>query len=323
MPKKADEKLILGTRGSPLALAQSRRVAEDLMAAAREEGIEIEVELKVVKTEGDKDQNTPLSGFAQMGIFVKELQRSLQKGEIDFAVHSLKDVPPENPDDLLLAAFPEREDARDAFISKGPAFRALPAGSKIGSGSPRRVLQLRALRPDLEYLPLRGNLDTRIAKVTEGRLDGIVLATAGLARLDWKKRISHTFSLHEMIPAVGQGALGLECRARDEDLIDLLGLLNDEETEDLVSLERDFMGLLGGSCKSPMAAHAYAVGEEVRFLALVGHAEKPVFARAEQGFAWEDEEEALSDLLLRLRLECEGKGIPFPDLDGLGRTGHG
>jgi hydroxymethylbilane synthase len=300
--------LIIGTRGSALALTQSNMVADALRAAHK--GLDVRIE--VIKTSGDADQKTKLSAFPGMGVFVKELQTALLAGTIDCAVHSLKDVPEDEPGGLVLAAFPGREDARDAFISDGRSFRQLPTGSKVGTGSPRRVLQLKALRPDLEYVDVRGNVDTRIGKVRSGELQGLVLAVAGLRRLGRAAEITHAFSFQEMIPAIGQASLGIECREADARVRKLLEAVDDAETHDAVSLERDFMKRIGGGCKVPMAAHAYPYGDGMRMLAVLGNPATGAMARVEQTLEEDDEDEMLEEVAVRMEEQCKEKGIPLP-----------
>jgi hydroxymethylbilane synthase len=243
---------------------------------------------------------------------VKELQTALLDGSIDCAVHSLKDVPEDEPEGLILAAFPEREDARDVFISDGRAFRDLPPGSKVGTGSPRRVLQLRALRPDLEYVAVRGNVDTRIGKVRSGELQGVVLAAAGLNRLGRSGEVTHAFSFQEMVPAIGQASLALECRSGDARVLKLVSAVDDGETHDAVALERLFMKRVGGGCKVPMAAHVYPYGEGMRMLAVLGNPATGAMARVEQTLAEDEEEELMEEVAWRMEEECKAKGIPMP-----------
>ncbi len=309
MPK-ADAKntLVIGTRGSALALTQSNMMAEALRKAHKG----LEVRLEIIKTTGDADQKTKLHAFPGMGVFVKELQTALLAGTIDCAVHSLKDVPEEGPAGLILAAFPEREDPRDVFISDGRSFRALPKGAKVGTGSPRRVLQLKALRPDLEYVGLRGNVDTRIGKVRSGELQGLVLAAAGLLRLGRAEEITHSFSFAEMIPAIGQASLALECRADDARVLKLLDAVDHAETHDAVTLEREFMKRIGGGCKVPMAAHIYPYGNDLRILAVLGDPATGAMARVEQTLPDEEEDEMLEEAALRMEDACRDKGIPLP-----------
>jgi hydroxymethylbilane synthase len=305
----ATRTLIIGTRGSALALTQSNMMADALRAAHKG----LDVRLEVIKTSGDADQKTKLHAFPGMGVFVKELQTALLEGTIDCAVHSLKDVPEDEPEGLMLAAFPEREDPRDVFVSDGRPFRQLPVGAKVGTGSPRRVLQLKALRPDLEYVAVRGNVDTRIGKVRSGELQGVVLAAAGLRRLGRAAEITHAFSFQDMIPAIGQASLGLECRVSDTRVRKLLEAVDHAETHDAVSLERDFMKRIGGGCKVPMAAHVYPYGEYgMRMLAVLGNPATGVLARVEQTIEVDEEDEMLEEVALRMEEECKEKGIPLP-----------
>jgi hydroxymethylbilane synthase len=300
--------LIIGTRGSALALTQSNMMADALRKAHKG----LDVRLEIIKTSGDADQKTKLHAFPGMGVFVKELQTALLEKRIDCAVHSLKDVPEDEPAGLMLAAFPEREDPRDVFVSDGRRFLDLPKGSKVGTGSPRRVLQLRALRPDLEYVGLRGNVDTRIGKVRSGELAGVVLAAAGLRRLGRAGEITHPFSFQELIPAIGQASLGLECRADDARVRKLLEAVDDPETHDAVTLERDFMKRIGGGCKVPMAAHVYPYGDGLRMLAVLGNPATGVLARIEQTLEDDEEDEMLEEVAQRMEEACRDKGIPLP-----------
>ena len=308
----AKTSLILGTRGSPLARAQTNMVKGWLEKA--HPGLTVTVQ--VIKTSGDVDQGTALDAFPAFGVFVKELQNALREGVIDAAVHSLKDVPEDHPEELLLAAFPPREDARDVFISKGAAkgikFSELPHGAKVGTGSPRRILQFRALRPDLQFVSLRGNVDTRIAKLESGEIDGIVLAAAGLRRLGRTEVITHTFSFSESIPAIGQAALGLECRADDKATAALLAVLNDPETAEAVQLERQFMEAVGGGCKVPMAAHAYPYGDSFRFIAVMGDAKTGGQIRMERVLDPEFAEEDVDEFAEEILAACRAKGLPTP-----------
>jgi hydroxymethylbilane synthase len=309
--KKGPETLVLGSRGSALALTQANWVADQLREAYEDKG-GIDVRLEIIKTSGDADQRTKLNEFPGMGVFVKELQLALLDKSIDFAVHSLKDVPEDEPAGLTLACFPPREDPRDVFISDGRRFRDLPAGSKIGTGSPRRVLQLKALRPDLVYVAIRGNVDTRIGKVRSGELQGVVLAAAGLKRLGRGAEITHSFSFEEMIPAIGQASLALECRADDARVRKLISVLNDEITAEAVTLERRFMKRIGGGCKVPMAAHVYPYGEGWRMLAVLGQPESGALARVEQGCGEDEEDELLEEVSERMEGDCGDRGITLP-----------
>lgn len=304
--------LVLGSRGSPLALAQAGMVKTWLEDA----NPGLTVVLQIIKTSGDVDQGTSLDAFPALGVFVKEIQAALLDGRIDAAVHSLKDVPEDQPETLRLAAYPPREDARDVFVSRGAkngiTFAQLPQGARVGTGSPRRILQLRALRPDLEFVALRGNVDTRLAKLERGEVDGLVLAAAGLRRLGREEVVTHSFSFSESIPAIGQAALGLECRADDAFAIKALAKLNDPETADAVELERQFMQAVGGGCKVPMAAHAYPYGDGYRFLAVMGDAKTGKLVRMERVLDPEYEEEDVDELAEDILTACRDKGLPTP-----------
>lgn len=308
---KGPESLVLGSRGSALALTQANWVADRLREAYAKKG-GIDVKVQVVKTSGDSDQKTKLNEFPGMGIFVKELQLALLDKSIDFAVHSLKDVPEDEPEGLVLSCFPPREDPRDVLVSAGARFRDLPPGAKIGTGSPRRVLQLKALRPDLVYVPVRGNVDTRVGKVRSGELAGVILAAAGLKRLGRGAEITQSFSFTEMIPAIGQAALALECRADDARVRNLIAVLNDEMTAEAVTLERTFMKRVGGGCKVPMAAHVYPSGDGWRMLAVLGNMETGALARVEQSCGEDEEDELLEEVSARIEGECGDNGIPMP-----------
>ncbi len=272
----------------------------------------LEVEHKIVKTTGDLDQKTRLDKFAGLGVFVKELQIALMDKEIDVAVHSLKDVPENQPEDLALVCFPEREDSRDVWIGNGKKFMDLPKGSKVGTGSPRRIVQLQQLRDDLEYIAIRGNLDTRINKVESGELAGIILAAAGMKRLGMADKISSKFSFDSLIPAIGQGALALECRRLDTESIALVKSINDPITEACVLMERQFMAEVGGGCKVPMACHIYSNGEAFRMAALIGDLKKKEVVRLEREADHDDLEQLLRSVSDDMMAECKDRDIPLP-----------
>ncbi len=245
--------LKIGTRGSKLALVQSQWVKAKIKATYPD----INVELVSIKTTGDKILDSPLSKIGGKGLFVKEIEETLLKKQVHVAVHSMKDVPAELPGDLMLCTFPEREDPRDALVSAGNrALDQLPMGSTVGTSSLRRSAQLLHMRPDLNLVPLRGNVDTRINKLESGELQAIVLAAAGLKRLGLSNRISQFISTDRIMPAIGQGALGLEVRRDDEQTISLLDFLNHEPTEFTIRAERAFLKELEGGCQVPIAAFA-------------------------------------------------------------------
>lgn len=248
----APARIVLGTRGSRLALAQARWVERELSACAPG----LQVELRIIKTSGDQALDKPLTSGEEMGIFVRQIEESLLRGEIDLGVHSLKDLPLEQPGDLILAAIPRREDARDVLVLRqGSRLDDLPAGSRVGTGSPRRVGQLLALRPDLRPLPIRGNVDTRLEKLARGEVDALVLAAAGLRRCGISPPSCWTFSTDQMLPAPGQGALGLEVRRSDGHLAAFLKrAIDDPASAAAVDAERSFLRALGGGCQMPVGA---------------------------------------------------------------------
>src|SRR5215472_12554529 len=209
----------VGTRGSALAIAQTVLVIDALSAIAPD----VQFEQVIIRTEGDRDKVTPLAVIGGQGVFTASLQNALLNGEVDCAVHSAKDLPPVTPGGLTLAAFPQRADARDVFISRhGLPLGGLPSGARIGTSSRRRIVQARATNPDIELIELRGNLDTRLRKSTEPQYDGIIVAAAGLDRMGWQERITEYLSVDRFVPSPGQGALAVECRADDAKMISLL-----------------------------------------------------------------------------------------------------
>ena len=249
-------KLTIATRESRLAMWQ----AEHVMALLTERGHA--VALLGMTTKGDQIQDRSLSKVGGKGLFVKELEVAIEEGRADLAVHSLKDVPMELPDGFALACVMEREDPRDAFVSnRYDSLANLPQGAVVGTSSLRRMALLRALRPDLVIEPLRGNLDTRLRKLDEGLYDGIVLAAAGLKRLRLSERIRFCFEPHEMLPAAGQGALGIEVRTDRHEVIDALTPLAHQTTWLAVSAERAVSRAMGGSCSMPLAAYATLDGD--------------------------------------------------------------
>jgi len=252
---------VVGTRGSRLALRQTELVLE----ALRSHHPEFAVEVREVRTEGDRRPHDSLSRIGGQGVFVKELEAALLRGEVDLAVHSLKDVPIELAPGLMLAAVLERGDPRDALVARdGATLTVLPAGARVGTGSGRRSIQLRVLRPDLVPVDIRGNVDTRIRKVDEGEVDAVVLAVAGLERLGLLGRATELFDHDGMLPAVGQGALAVEARADDAELLDLLSAIDHQQTRLACEAERAFLRRLGGGCLLPFGALAVVEGEAVR-----------------------------------------------------------
>jgi hydroxymethylbilane synthase len=274
MPSLDRRTLTIATRESRLALWQAEHVRD--MLAAR---FGIEVKLLGMTTRGDQILDRTLSKVGGKGLFVKELETALEEGHADLAVHSLKDVPMDLPPGFALAAVLEREDPRDAWVSPRYATLAdLPRGACVGTSSLRRLAQLTASRPDLRIEPLRGNLDTRLRKLDEGQYDAIVLAAAGLVRLGLSERIRMRFDVEQMLPAAGQGALGIEVRADDTGLRELLASLIHAPTWLAVHAERAVSRGLGGSCSMPLAAHATWQGEILHLAAALGHAGDPTRA---------------------------------------------
>ncbi|WP_308164837.1 hydroxymethylbilane synthase [Nonomuraea sediminis] len=254
--------LRLGTRRSLMATTQSQMVADAYTARTGRA-----VELVGITTFGDvtKAQLAQLGGT---GVFVSALRDKLIEGEIDFAVHSLKDLPTKQDDRFTLAAIPARHDHRDALV--GPHKLAdLPAGARVGTGSPRRVAMLRMLRPDLEYVPIRGNADTRIGKVASGELDAVVLASAGLTRIGRDAEVAQIFEVEELLPAPGQGALAVECLSGRSDLVEFLSVLDDPRTRSAVTAERAVLSALEAGCSAPVGAFAVDDGQTLNLTAMV------------------------------------------------------
>ncbi|MHB9073992.1 MAG: hydroxymethylbilane synthase [Desulfobaccales bacterium] len=260
----------IGTRGSALALAQSNWVAAQI--SGRYPGCR--VELVIIKTTGDKITNVPLAQIGGKGLFIKEIEEALLSGQVDLAVHSLKDMPAEVPGGLMLGAVPPREDCRDAFISsRYKNLAEIPSGGRIGTGSLRRRVQLLNRRPDLEVVPIRGNVDTRLKKMETLGLDALILAAAGLNRLGLGHLYQCCVPEAEMLPAVSQGALGLEIRTNDPDLKELVSFLDDTPTRLAVTAERAFLARLEGGCVVPVAALGRVEGDFLHLEALISDLE--------------------------------------------------
>ena len=257
--KRKSKRIIIGTRGSKLALWQAAWVQSELQKLYPD----LVIELNKIKTTGDKILDVPLAKIGGKGLFVKEIEEALLKHHADIAVHSMKDVPTEFPENLHLAVICKREDPRDAFLSRIRnsqftirAFRELPNGALVGTSSLRRSCQLLNRRPDVKIKQLRGNLDTRIRKLDEGQFEAIIVAAAGVKRLGLKDRITEILSDDVSLPAIGQGAIGIECRVNDETINNLIAPLNHPETAVCVKAERAFLERLEGGCQVPIAAHA-------------------------------------------------------------------
>ncbi len=251
-------RLIIGSRASELALWQTNYVRDLLLA----QHPALDVIIQTIHTTGDKILDAPLSMLGGKGAFTKEIEIALLAGEIDIAVHSLKDLPTTLPEDLTLGAIPERANVQDAFLSKDTTARLmdLPDGATIATGSLRRIAQLLTKRPDFRIVDIRGNVPTRIRKMLESNWDGMILARAGLERLGLTEHLAHTISLEWVLPAAGQGALGIECRNDDAKTLEILAPLNHNATRQSVTAERSLLQSLGGGCQVPIGAHGKIVG---------------------------------------------------------------
>ena len=255
----------IGTRGSPLALAQARMTRTAM--AAQGAG---EIEIVTVRTSGDRIQDRPLAEAGGKGLFTKEIEEALLAGTIDLAVHSAKDMPTVLPNGLMLAACLPREDVRDAFISrKARSLRELPQGALVGTASLRRQAMVKRLRPDLSVLPLRGNVETRLKKLEAGEVDATLLALAGLKRLGLADQATALIDAQEFLPAVGQGAITIETRADDVRTRALLAKIDHADTSVALAVERAFLAVLDGSCRTPIAGHAVLDGDAISFRGMI------------------------------------------------------
>ncbi|HAL15955.1 MAG TPA: hydroxymethylbilane synthase [Anaerolineaceae bacterium] len=258
--------ITLGSRPSKLARWQTEHILTQLKSAWPD----LSFQLVTLVTTGDKIIDRPLPEIGGKGVFTAELESALRSGEIDLAVHSLKDLPVENSAGLSIGAVGSRACAQDVLIStRGEALKALPVGARLGTSSLRREAQVKATRPDLSILPLRGNVDTRLRKVLEGEYAAIILAAAGMERLDLAKHITEYLSFDVMLPAPGQGALAIQCRSDDDELLQLLRPIHDLPTYSAVTAERAFLAALGGGCSAPVAAHATLDGVQIEMRGLV------------------------------------------------------
>ncbi len=261
--------LKLGTRGSPLAMWQARWAKAALESAHRG----LKVEIVEVDSAGDVDLKTPLVQMGAVGIFTKTLEHELLEGRIDLAVHSLKDVPAQLAEGTEIVAVSEREDPRDViFLREGSSYEDLPVGAKVATGSLRRRAQLRALRPDLEMVALRGNLNTRWRKFEEGQFDAMILAAAGVIRLGWADRISQYIPLEVLLPAVGQGIVGIQT-LQESDAAEIVGVIDHAETHARARAERSLLARVAGGCVVPLAGFAELVGDKLRLRARLGSPE--------------------------------------------------
>lgn len=260
--------VIVGTRGSKLAITQTKWVISQL----KEKHPAVEFEIKVIKTKGDKILDKSLDKIGDKGLFVKEIENELLCGNIDFAVHSMKDMPSEMPAGLKFAGVPKREDNRDVLVLRDGlnSLDDIPKNGVIGTGSKRRKYQLLNLRPDLKIVPIRGNIDSRIRKIVDENLDGIVLAAAGIKRIGLETKISYYFSLEEMLPAPSQGALGIQIRDNDNSIDQLFSEIIDHKANIQVKAERSFLKNVNGSCHIPIGSYCVVNEEEVTLYGLFG-----------------------------------------------------
>jgi hydroxymethylbilane synthase len=280
-------RLTVATRKSQLALVQTRAYIRSLNAMFSD----VEVEELQVTTTGDRIQDKSLADIGGKGLFIKEIEEALLLGQADIAVHSMKDLPADLAPGLVVACVPERQDARDAFVSRRASRLAdLPLGSRVGTSSLRRSVQLGISRSDLEIVPLRGNVDTRLRRSEEGVVDAVILACAGLARLGWADRITERLAHTDCLPAVGQGALAIECRENDELVRNMLHALNHMETAVAVAAERGVMRSTGGNCHVPLAAYAERDGESLWLRGLLADPSGSQVRRAEVKVPWPSSE---------------------------------
>jgi len=258
----------IGSRGSPLALAQAREVQRRLAAATGFDAARIAI--KSIRTTGDNIQDRPLAQAGGKGLFTKEIEEALLSGVIDLAVHSAKDVPTVLPEGLVLAAFLPREDARDAFISpRARTLRELPAGALVGTASLRRQALVRRLRPEVAVATLRGNVETRLRKLAAGEVDATILAVAGLKRLGLFAAATAVLDIDQFLPAVGQGAICIETRADDANARALAAMVDDADTAVALTAERAFLAVLDGTCRTPIGGHARLTGGRLRFRGMI------------------------------------------------------
>lgn len=296
------EHLIIGSRGSKLALWQ----AEWTKARLEELHPQTKVSIEIIKTSGDLEQRAPLAVIGGKGVFTKELEEALLDRRIDLAVHSLKDLPTQLPEGLSIASITEREDTRDALVLREglqieqPSIKDLPEGLVVGTSSMRRLSQLKFLRPDLMVKDIRGNVDTRLRKLDAGEYDLIILASAGLRRLGLAHRISAPVDVADMLPAVGQGALGIESRSGDDETNDLLAPLNHAETRAACTAERSLLRALGGGCQLPIAGYAVVNGERLHLEGLVAEPSGATIIRDSTDGAVTDAEQLGNELAQRL-----------------------
>ncbi|TDL96666.1 hydroxymethylbilane synthase [Macrococcus brunensis] len=293
-------KIVVGTRRSQLALTQSKQFTDSLQAKFPD----LEIEFKEIVTQGDKIVDVQLSKVGGKGLFVKEIEHALLNKEIDIAIHSLKDVPSVLPEGLTLGCIPDREDPRDAFISKNHTkLKDLPEGSIVGTSSLRRGAQILNQYPHLRIEWIRGNIDTRLKKLNNDAYDAVILAAAGLKRMGWSEEtITEYLEPETMLPAIGQGALGIECRADDELILNILKAVHNDDVARCTQVERDFLRLMDGSCQVPIAGHAIVENDEIYFRGLI------MSPDGRQRFESEIRSESLESIGEKAAAEMQEKG---------------
>jgi len=302
------KKIVVATRPSLLAYTQTMQTVELL----RKANPEIEFEVKKFSTQGDRVLNRALTEFGGTGVFVKELEHALLEKEADIAIHSLKDVPSRHPEGLKLVAFPEREDTRDAFLTRdGSSIEDMPEGFVLGTGSPRRRVQLANVRKDIVFKEIRGNIDSRFQKLMDGEYDAIILAAAGLNRMNRQYDENILLDVDLCIPAIGQGSIAIECRCNDSETIAILEKVNHRDTEIAVLAERAFMAEIEGGCKFPLAAHAVVSDNTLNMIAIVGDLKTNQFIVEGIEVPVNESIEKSNELAIKMKTICKEKGINF------------
>ena len=288
MKTRMKTRIIIGSRGSKLALIQAGLVVAEI----KKTNPHLKVSISQITTSGDRESYKQFDNIEGNGVFVKELETALLDGKIDFAVHSLKDMPAEIPQGLSLAAVTQRLDPRDVLISAGAKRLAeMPPGANIGTGSPRRAVQLTVYRPDLKTRSIKGNVDSRLSRITNNELDGVIIAAAGLIRLGWEDRISDYLPIEYFLPAVGQGALAIETRIDDEETVRLVSDINHLPTRQSVTAERALLRTMGGDCHAPIAALGTLSGETLRLRGMFAEPDgNQIVTATEEGATTEAEE---------------------------------
>jgi len=299
-------KFIVATRPSLLAFTQTLQTVELL----REKNPDVEFEILKITTHGDTVTDKPLTAFGGTGVFVKELEHAILDGRADFAIHSLKDVPTLQPEELTLASFPVREDPRDVLLlRKGLKINELNYTCNIGTGSPRRIVQIAELIPTALFTDLRGNIDTRIKKLEDGQYDGIVLAAAGLRRMGKLIEEGSCLPVKICVPAVGQGVIAIECRKDDEETIAVVRSINDSATETAILAERGYMKTIGGGCKFPMGAYATVEQDKLKMVVMLGNHHTQQIIRFTGHGSVADPEGLGKELAEKIINEAENQGM--------------